>query len=196
MTHLTDFAQKQTLREQLQARRAALTTMQRANMDAAISARVQSLPIYRTCTAVFSYVSVREEVDTLALIRAALRDGKPVAVPRCEGRRMVFYIIDALERLVPGRFGLLEPSPGMEAVPDSHSVCLVPGLSFDRSGARIGYGGGFYDRFLPNFPGLSIGLCYTPLLSQSPLPVEPHDCRVAIVVSDRGSWETNPAGNR
>lgn len=195
MTHLTDCAQKQALREQLQARRAALTPVQRADMGVAISTQVQALPVYRACTTIFSYVSVREEVDTLALIQAALRDGKQVAVPRCEGKRMVFYNIDALERLVPGRFGLLEPSPGVEAVPDSHSVCLVPGLSFDRTGARIGYGGGFYDRFLPDFPGLSIGLCYTPLLSENPLPAESHDCRVAIVVSDRDRWETNPARN-
>lgn len=194
----TTRAHKQALRQTLKAQRAALTQARRAEMDAAITEQVLALPPYCACTILFSYVSVREEVDTRALIQAALRDGKQVAVPRCEGKRMVFYRIDSLEQLVLGRYDLPEPPVGVPAVPDNHSICLVPGFSFDRSGARVGYGGGFYDRFLPDFPGVSVGLCYAPLLANTPLPSEPHDCDVDFVVSDREIWKTttNSDGNR
>lgn len=190
MNGAENYARKQVLRQTLKARRAALAPAQRAEMGAAIAEQVLALPVYRTCTTLFSYVSVQEEVDTRALIQAALHDGKQVAVPRCEGKQIVFYVIDALEKLVPGRYGLLEPPVGERAVPDPHSICIVPGLSFDRLGVRIGYGGGFYDRFLPTFPGVSVGLCYASLLSQTPLPLESHDCSVHFVVSDREIWKT------
>lgn len=184
-------ADKQALRAQLLKRRAALPPALRAQMGRAVAERVLALPAYTACGMLFSYVSVRQEVDTRALIRAALRDGKRVAVPRCEGKRMVFYVIDSLDALLYGGFGLLEPPPGGEtARPDARSLCLVPGLAFDGGGARIGYGGGFYDRFLPAFPGLSAGLCYSPLLADAPLPVEPHDCRVDLVVTDRNVLES------
>ena len=179
-------ADKKVLRAQFLKRRATLTQTLRGDMDRAIAERVLELPAYTACGTLFSYVSVRQEVDTRALIRAALRDGKRVAVPRCEGKRLVFYVIDSLAALLYGGFGLPEPPPGGEPVlPDARSLCLVPGLAFDCGGARIGYGGGFYDRFLPAFPGLSVGLCYAPLLADAPLPMEPHDCRVAMVVTDR-----------
>lgn len=198
MNDVENCARKQVLRQTLKARRAALTPAQRAEMGAAIAEQVLALPVYRACTTLFSYVSMQEEVDTRALIQAALHDGKQVAAPRCEGKQMAFYEINALERLAPGRYGLLEPPVGKRAVPDQHSICIVPGLSFDRLGARVGYGGGFYDRFLPTFPGVSVGLCYTPLLSQTPLPSESHDCSVNFVVSDREIWKTTTklSGNR
>ncbi|MFT9078554.1 5-formyltetrahydrofolate cyclo-ligase [Ethanoligenens sp.] len=186
-----DRTKKQALRESLQTRRMALTQARREQMDAAIRQQVISLPEYRSCDTLFSYVSVREEVDTHALIRTALRDGKRVAVPRCEGKRMVFYAIGSLDELRPARFGLLEPPGGVRVLPDVHSLCLVPGLSFDQSGARIGYGGGFYDRFLPDFPGVSVGLCYSMLISDTLLPTEAHDCRMSVVVSDCEIWKTN-----
>lgn len=184
--------QKQALRERLLEKRAALSMEMRTEMDASITERVLSLPVYRKCDLLLTYVSVREEVDTRALICFALRDSKRVAVPRCEGKRMVFYRIDALEQLVPAKYGLMEPRPEQPVVEtDTRTLCMVPGLSFDRTGARIGYGGGFYDRFLPGFRGEPVGLCYSSLLSESVLPVESHDCRVSMVVSDRKIWKLN-----
>lgn len=179
---------KRALRAELLERRAALAPLQREKMDAAVAERVLALPEYRSCGMLLSYVSVRDEVDTSVLIRSALRDGKRVSVPRCEGKQMVFYEIGSLDALVPGRFGIPEPLPQVSARPDAASLCLVPGLSFDRCGARVGYGGGYYDRFLPGFPGTPVGLCYAALASDIPLPAEKHDCRMALVVTDRALW--------
>ena len=187
-------AEKKALRARLLRQRAELVPFWRGAMDHDIAERVRALPAYTSCGTLFTYVSVRQEVDTRALISAALADGKCVAVPRCEGKQMVFYRINSLEELLYGGFGLLEPSPeNARAVPDAHALCLVPGLSFDRLGARVGYGGGFYDRFLPAFPGRTAGLCYSPLFSDDPLPVEPHDRSVGFVVTDRRLWEIDAA---
>jgi 5-formyltetrahydrofolate cyclo-ligase len=141
----------------------------KALCDSRILARVTSLPEYKRAGTLLCFVSTAIEVDTRALIREALDDGKIVAVPYCvEGtRKMRFYRILSLEELAPRTFGVLEPDPmKAERITDFHdALCILPGIVFDRDGYRLGYGGGYYDRFLSRSflgkGGVTCGICYS-----------------------------------
>lgn len=180
--------QKAALRDELLKRRAALSAEQRRLADAFIAQAVIESPLFQNAGAIFSYVSFGEEVDTEALIEAALTQGKRVAVPRCvpKTRLMEWHYVRDRGELKPGAFGILEPEPnpatlahpveqamGARAEEAAASeltgamLALVPGLAFDRRGFRIGYGGGYYDRFLAQFSGRAMGLVRAPFLVES-----------------------------
>ena len=137
---------------------------QKRKLDAAIEAKVLGLREYAQAGTVFTYVSKSIEVDTTGIIRAALLNHKRVAVPRCVPgtREMEFYAINSMEDLEPGAFGVLEPKPKAENLVDrgEKGLCIVPGLAFDPQGFRLGYGKGYYDRFLSGFQGKTVGICY------------------------------------
>lgn len=183
------YHKKQELREILLKKRAAITPEERTECDNRILHSLTALPEYQNCTHLFTYVSFRDEVDTRALIEQALISGRKVAVPRCipGTPRIEFYFITSLSQLTPGSFEIPEPKPELSrlaAVSLPNALCVVPGLSFDRQGNRLGYGKGYYDRFLSGFKGFSVGLCYTPLLSGQPLPAGRFDARIPVVITD------------
>ena len=155
---------KKSIRQQCLQFRTGLSTDQKSAMDGAALKRVLALQEYVNTDVLYTYVSKEAEADTTALISAALEAGKFVAVPRCEPktRRMEFLEISSLSDLELGTYGVLEPVPGKcRPVRDSgKAVCIVPGLCFDFQGYRLGYGKGYCDRFLSEFGGFTVGLCY------------------------------------
>ncbi|NLY48109.1 MAG: 5-formyltetrahydrofolate cyclo-ligase [Clostridiales bacterium] len=124
---------------------------------------------YAACNMLFAYVSFGKEVDTHEIINKAIADGKKVYIPRVEERGLGFYEINGMEGLIRSRYGILEPNPGIHKKyvgdnAETGKVMLVPGLAFDRTGNRIGYGAGYYDRFLGGYPKnewVKIGLAYS-----------------------------------
>ena len=120
--------------------------------DEKIFSRIIGLDAYRSAKTVLAYVSTEIEVDTIKFIKHALNDGKTVAVPRCVPgtRDMVFYIIKSLQDLESGSFSVLEPIPKKckKLTDFKGAFCIVPALVYDRYGYRLGYGKGYYDRFL------------------------------------------------
>lgn len=137
---------------------------------------------------VFIYYSSGTEVDTSSIIRFAIENGIDVALPRCRDTDgiMDFYIISDIDKqLVKGMFSLMEPDIDKckKALHSEQSLCIVPGLAFDKAGCRIGYGKGYYDRFLYEFKGKSIGLCYNACLCDE-LPFDKYDCKVDIIVTE------------
>ncbi len=156
---------KTRLRAKYRAIRTAMSPEQREQCDERIAQRVFRLWQYRRARQVLVYVSTPIEVDTRRIIRRALGDGKRVAVPRCvpNTREMEFYYIQSLDELSPGSFGVDEPQPQPERlVTDfSEGLCLIPAFCYDFCGYRLGYGKGYYDRFLPRFGGSLIGICYS-----------------------------------
>lgn len=156
---------KNSLRTMFRTRRQSVADDERQALDSNILTRLTRLNQYKNARQVLAYVSVHDEVDTRALIEKAIRDGKRVAVPRCvpNTRQMEFYYINSIDELEPGMFGVPEPNPEKsELMTDfSDSVCIVPGICFDKKGYRLGYGKGYYDRFLCNYNGTTIGLCYS-----------------------------------
>ncbi|MBQ3146089.1 MAG: 5-formyltetrahydrofolate cyclo-ligase [Clostridia bacterium] len=129
-------------------------------LDSIIFNKIVSLKEYKETDLILTYVSLKEEVDTIELIKHSLNRGKQVAVPKCEGNNIVFYYINSLEDLEERSYGILEPKTNEIVNNFDNSICIVPGIAFDKENNRIGYGRGFYDRFLENYQGIKIGLTY------------------------------------
>lgn len=155
---------KQDIREESRARRAAMPSEQRKRQDGCIAENVKRLHQYAPSRTLLIYVSTPIEVDTREIIKTAWADGKRVAVPRCipETRLMEFHYITSFDDLKAGMFGVLEPSAELETV-ENFDGCLmiVPAMQFDIDGYRLGYGKGYYDRYMSRFTGVSAGLCYS-----------------------------------
>lgn len=176
------FMDKRALRRQISAQKAALTQQQINRASETLAQLLRAHPLYRAANALYAYVSYNQEVRTLPLIARALADGKRVAVPKVYGETMRFLWLDDLSRLAPGAYGIPEPVFDEPEADDPTALVLMPGLAFDAQGHRLGYGGGFYDRFLQREPHPTIALCYDfQLLSE--LQVEAHDIPVDAVLS-------------
>ncbi len=131
------------------------------------------------------YVSFGSEINTINLINYLLNEGKKVAVPVCKDTNMDFFEIHSLCELKTGRYGILTVNENRtdKVVDFGNSLCIVPGVCFDNFGNRIGYGGGFYDRFLSNHSVTTVGLCYERCKSTL-IPAEKHDRSVDYILSD------------
>ena len=138
---------------------------------------------------VLLYCGMGTEPDTLRLLPPLLDRGKQVGLPRClPGNRMEVRLVQTNSRLIRHPYGMLEPDPACPALsPGEIQLALVPGLAFDRSGGRLGRGGGYYDRWLTGFSGFTAALCRAPLLLER-LPREGHDLPVALVVTEDGLY--------
>lgn len=180
--------EKQRLREERLAAREALSEQERSVLDERITQKLLVTSEYAEATTVLTYVSVSSEVSTRMFIECALRDGKTVAVPRClPGHCLEFVAIASLEQLVAAPFNLLEPAKELPAVTEdqkNNSICIVPALLVDIKGYRLGYGAGFYDRFLSTYPGKKICLAYQQNLSRTILPHTAFDVAVDVVITE------------
>ena len=180
--------EKQRLREERLAAREVLSEQERSVLDDRITQKLLATSEYAEATTVLTYVSVSSEVSTRMFIECALRDGKTVAVPRClPGHCLEFVAIASLEQLVAAPFNLLEPAKELPAVTEdqkNNSICIVPALLVDTKGYRLGYGAGFYDRFLSTYPGKKICLAYQQSLSRTTLPHTAFDVAVDVVITE------------
>ena len=155
-----DSFEKDALRAQIRQAKRALTPAQIASASAELAAALRRHPLYRQARSLYGYLSYNQEVETHALLLQAQRDGKRVAVPKVTGPgEMVFYWLDELTQAAPGYCGIPEPDGSQPAADDDTALVLTPGLAFDRQGHRMGYGGGFYDRYLAAHPHPTIALC-------------------------------------
>ena len=180
--------EKQRLREEHLAAREALSEQERSVLDDRITQKLLAISEYVEATTVLTYVSVSSEVSTRMFIECALRDGKTVAVPRClPGHCLEFVAITSLDQLIAAPFGLLEPPKELPALTEEQmnaSICIVPALLVDAKGYRLGYGAGFYDRFLSTYPGKKICLAYQQSLSRTTLPHTAFDVAVDVVITE------------
>lgn len=177
---------------QLRAKHKKLRTLRPADvknkLDKKISETFLSSKEYKQCEILFAFVSSEIEVDTSDIISNALADGKKLALPKCRNKlgEMDFYFVTSVNQLKKGTFSIPEPDSAVcTAVDDSVSgLCLVPGLCYDMHGYRIGFGKGYYDRFLQKFSGISVGLCYTRCIEQK-LPRGVFDKPVDILITEK-----------
>lgn len=156
---------KKSLRKKYKKLRTDMTEDVKRSKDKAILENITALPSYRSCKLLMTYVSTDIEVDTIGLISLALADGKTVAVPKCDDDKgkMTFYEIRSFDDLEPGYFSVLEPVPKKCRSVESFdgAFCVIPALAYDRYGYRLGYGKGYYDRFLSAHPELvKVGIEY------------------------------------
>lgn len=142
---------------------------------------------FRNATAILLYAPIGSEICVDAIRKAADEAGIPVGLPVCdpEKRMMRFRLARQGEPLCKGAFGIPEPPPSApELIPDRGTVCVLPALAYDRERRRLGYGGGYYDRFLAGFPGLAVGVCYESNLLAS-VCAEPHDRAAHLIVTEK-----------
>ena len=185
---------KQNLRRRMLAQRAAQDAAEKRKADRQITECVLKSEIYRRASVVFIYVATPQEIDTHALIRQALADGKTVCVPLCGARgQMSARRIGSLAELHPGTHGILEPGEAAQEIdPVSIDLIIVPALACDRDGFRLGYGGGYYDRFLAQTKAVSMALCAEARLEQR-LPREPYDRCCGWIITERRVLRTADA---
>ena len=178
---------KTELRQKYRSLRQSMPQEIKEQKDAAIATQVRRLWQYQRNNILLIYVSTSIEVDTFRIIRQALEDGKCVAVPRCvpDTRNMEFYYIDSTDELDPGMFGVLEPAANPERLykESDGGLCIVPAFSYDWRGFRLGYGKGYYDRFLSKFEGNIVGICYSECVQRS-LPHGRFDRPVELLVTE------------
>lgn len=178
-------SQKRNLRQKLKMQRSHLPEGYREQANELIRNRLKALESYQKASVIFSYVSMLEEVDTRSLISEALQEGKRVVVPRCEGKGIMdAYEISSLKDLVPGVWGIGEPGKHCRKVsPEDIDLCLIPCISTTRAGVRLGYGGGYYDRYLAKTRSKKVLLCWEQMLCEE-IPQEIHDQKVDLVITE------------
>ncbi|MBQ2718502.1 MAG: 5-formyltetrahydrofolate cyclo-ligase [Clostridia bacterium] len=185
MTSIKD--EKSALRALYKEKREAMPREERAVLDRAVCDTLAAASSYRHASVLLGYAPHGAEIDVTPLLRRALAEGKRVALPRsARGGEMTFHYISSLEELAPGLYGIQEPPEGCPAYAgEPASLCLVPAFVFDREGFRIGYGGGYYDRFLRGYGGTAIGVIYRDHVRER-LPRGRYDLAVTALATDRG----------
>lgn len=176
--------EKKAIRKQIFAARRDCSQEQIRTWSREITARVLSLPEFQEAKQILVYADYNHEVMTGEIIKAAWKAGKETAVPRVTGKDMVFCALTDFSQLSPGYFGIPEPETG-EPVTWENALMLMPGVAFDSQCRRVGYGGGFYDRYLELHPDLKrVALAFEfQVLSQ--VPTEPTDISPEILVTEK-----------
>ena len=187
---MTRQEEKQQLRAIVRRLEAALAPEYKAKSARSIAHRLLAMPEYQEAQTVFCFVGTDREIDTRPILEDALAAGKTLCVPLCtEPGRMESRQITDLHQLVPGRYGLLEPTADTPVSPvDAIDFAVLPCVTCNYLGQRLGHGGGYYDRFLSQYRGGTVLLCRELLIRQE-IPVEPHDYPVPWVLTERGLYE-------
>ena len=173
---------KTELRREIRARKRAMTEEEIETRSAKLAQLFFASEAYQNAKTIYGYLPYNQEVRTVPMLERALKDGKKVAVPKVYGDEMKFLYLDDLTAVAKGYAGIPEPIADEPVAQDKTALVLMPGLAFDPQGHRIGYGGGFYDKFLaaePNHPTLA--LCYEFQMLPN-LDVEDHDIPVDTVL--------------
>lgn len=187
---MTKKEEKQQLRTAIRALISTLPEAYTSAADASICGHLLAMPEYQAAETVFCFVGTAREINTQPILSAALSAEKTLCVPLCtQPGIMELRRIRSLDELVSGAYGILEP---MESCPrmdlDEVDLSILPCLSCNRFGHRLGQGGGYYDRFLSAYRGGTVLLCRERLLREE-LPVEPHDYPVPWVLTENGLYE-------
>ena len=191
-------ARKNEIREQYKAQRAAMSAEERTVRDNRICELFLSSITYRYARVLLMYAPLGGEIDVMPIAERALADGKTVAFPRCAKQdcTMEYHIVNSIDALTSGSYGIREPSEdapilyAADCTAEDHPVCLIPGLVFDRDGYRVGYGKGYYDRYLNTFHGVRVGIVYSDCVLGE-IPRGRFDLAVDVLVTEKGVRAVN-----
>ena len=174
---------KSTLRKKYKAIRESLSE-KAPEYSLEICKKCASLKEFQKAQTVLLYFSKGSEADLSILFEISRKSGKRVAYPRCLDReRMEFFEISSLSELEKGYYGIMEPKADAQKCSFENAVCFVPALSFDHDGYRLGYGGGYYDRFLSDFSGTTVGIAFEACLAER-LPREEFDKKTDYIITE------------
>ena len=176
---------KKTIRAMIRKKRKEISETYLHEASDAITKRLNALPSYRDAKVIYTYVGCKGEVATDRIIRNALVEGKKVAVPKVLGDVMEFYYIESLDELAPGCMDIPEPVPDEEKkAQEENAFMVLPGLAFSRDGGRVGFGGGYYDKYLaahPNLVKTAVAFSWQILPE---VPREENDIPVPVIVTE------------
>lgn len=177
---------KQEIRTEVKKRRAESNLETLHENSVKIIERFIELPMYQEAETLLAYVDAKREVETRLLMQQAWKDGKKVAAPRVDGDGiMYYYYINSLEELESGSFGIMEPKLECAICEVEEGLLLMPGVAFDEKCHRVGYGGGYYDRYLEKHPALvHIALAFEFQVFEE-VPFEKHDILPEMIVTEQ-----------
>ena len=173
---------KKELRAAIRARKRAMTETEIVAASTRLAEQFFETEQYKTARTLYGYLPYNQEVRTVPILERAIRDGKQVAVPKIYGDEMRFLVLTDLSQVVKSEKGIPEPVADEPVAADPTALVLMPGLAFTENGDRMGYGGGYYDKFLaqePEHP--TVALCYDFQMVES-LPKEDYDIPVDLVL--------------
>lgn len=183
--------EKDAIRKACAERRNQMTPEEHREQDSKIINTATSLVSFRYAEIILLYAPIKSEIDVMPIFEIAKEKGKRVAFPKCnmEERTMTFHFVDSLDDLEPCAYGIREPKEDAEIYdPETEkasTLCFIPGLAFDVYGYRLGYGKGYYDKFMHKFTGSKIGLAYTHQILPS-LPKGKFDKHCDIMITENG----------
>lgn len=181
---------KKDIRKKIFAARKECTDAQVEEWSRSITKRIAALPAFKRAQRVLAYADYNHEVITRYLIEEAWLAGKEVAVPKVVGKDMVFYRLKDFSQLKPGYYGIPEPEEG-ETVDWEDALMIMPGVAFDKENHRVGYGGGFYDRYLEKHPSLERVAVAFDFQILPEVPTEPTDIFPQIIVTEKETFYLN-----
>ena len=173
---------KKELRRQIREQKRAMTEEQIVSASARLGELFLACPQYQAAKTIYGYLPYNQEVRTVPMLEQAMRDGKRVAGPKCDGDERRFIYMEDLSQVEKGYANIPEPIADDPVADDPTALVLMPGMAFTTDGKRMGYGGGFYDKFLaaePNHP--TVALCYAFQMVED-LPTEDYDIPVDCVL--------------
>ncbi len=187
--------QKNALRVTFKEKRRAISQEERVCRDSLICKKMLSLATYRYADTVLSYSPLKGEVDITEFNLAVLKSGKRLALPRCVPNTpiMDFRYVESLDELEDGSWSIKEPSEKNEIWQSGaqNTLCIIPAMAFDADGYRLGYGKGYYDRFLPSKSLTTLGVVYSDFTVKR-LPRGRYDLSVDMVVTEKGLINVKP----
>ena len=188
MSVLFNASEKDKLRQIYRAKRRALSTEFCKQEDSKLCEIISRLPEFAAAKTVLLYAPMGAEIDVLPLVEIAKRLGKRVAFPLCntDDKTMTFHYSENISELSVGAYGIREPKAETEIYGGEPAICIVPGLAFDKYGNRLGYGGGYYDRFLSVCSVPSIAPVREGFLVDGVLPTDEHDVKTDMTVTVKG----------
>ncbi|MDL2206373.1 5-formyltetrahydrofolate cyclo-ligase [Eubacteriales bacterium OttesenSCG-928-N13] len=179
---------KADLRREMRARRDAITAKDREILSMQLRERIFAMEEYQGACRLMCYAAIGSEPDLSQVIERALMDGKSLYLPRTEQHHVMRAVrFHEGERLALGKMNVPEPQGDETIDPREIDLILVPGVAFDRAGNRMGYGAGYYDRFLVNGSGLKLGVCFEQQLLDA-LPTDENDIQMDALVTERAQY--------
>lgn len=188
--------EKNAIRKKYKALRASLAPEHKSRLDAEICRRFTALASFRFCETILFYAPLENEIDIMPAAELALSLGKRVAFPRCnvEDSTMTYHFIDDPSELRVDAFGIREPLPDAPLFDPRKNkkacLCVVPALVYDKQGYRLGYGRGYYDRFLIDFTGTTVGPIYRGFIVDR-VPRGRFDANVDVLITEKGVISLN-----
>ncbi|MBQ8255013.1 MAG: 5-formyltetrahydrofolate cyclo-ligase [Clostridia bacterium] len=184
--------EKKKLREELLQLRGEISNDEREYAEAAVVSKLLSLASFRFAETVLLYYPIKGELNVLPIVDAAIKAGKKVAFPLCdaESSTMTYHVVSDISELKAGSYGIPEPNselPLYTPSKEKNDLIIIPAVCFDRQGYRIGYGKGYYDRYMGSFGGTAVGVTFHKLLRPS-VPRGRFDKHVSLIVTEKGAF--------